>query len=179
MFKGCCGVLFLFLTMHAFALEAPASGFSGQWFLDKNSSADISTAVENCVSHTSFFIRSLTRKRLLKTNTMHYKLVIALGASVASITYGSNGAKPVEAPIDGRSVPWQREDGEKLQVSHQFVSGKLVETFQGEDGQKKITFSLSHDGDELTMAVKVSSPRLPEPLVYLQVYLRADSVKQE
>ena len=172
MFKGCCGVLFLFLTMHAFSLEAPASSFSGQWLLDKNSSADISAAVENCVSHTSFFIRPLARKRLLKTNTMHHKLVIALGASVASITYGAKEARAVIAPLDGSIVGWERDDGEAFQVSHQLTGERLIQTFRGDDGRKVIVFSLSQGGDVLTMAVTVSSARLPEPLVYQLVYSR-------
>lgn len=172
MLKGCCGVLFLFLTMYAFSLEAPASGFSGQWLLDKESSADISKAVENCVSHTSFFIRSLARHRLLKTNTTHNKVAIASDALVASITYGAKEAKPVIAPLDGSIVGWERDDGETFQVSHQVTDERLIQTFRGDDGQKVIVFSLSQGGDVLTMAVTVSSARLPEPLVYQLVYSR-------
>ena len=162
--------LILLLAMNIFALEE--ADFSGEWIIDRDNSADISSAVETCVSNTHFIIRSIARHRLMKTNTLHQRILILKGASNVSITFGAKEARPVIAPVDGSTVGWERDDGEVFQVSHQVTDEGLIQTFRGNDGQKTIVFSLSQGGAVLTMAVTVSSARLPEPLVYQLVYSR-------
>lgn len=162
--------LILLLAIDVFALEKP--DFSGEWNIDKENSADIPSAIETCVSNTNFIIRAIARHRLKKTNTVHEKVFISTSASSITITFGSEVAKPVIAPVDGSVVPWERDDGEVFLVSHQLTGDRLVETFRGDDGQKEIDFSVSADGAVLTMAITASSPRLPEPLVYQLVYSR-------
>ena len=79
----------------------------------------------------------------------------------------------ISAP-DGKIVSWKREDGEVFQLSHEFKGDRLVEIFRGEDGNKQESFGVSADGSTLSVDVKVTSPKLPEPLVYRLVYRKKE-----
>jgi len=149
------------------------SDFDGAWLYDKSRSADVSAAVEACVAKTNFVVRAVARPRLLKTNVPYDRITIATSPSEVKVVYGAAG-KPVASAPDGKSIPWKREDGEVFQLSHELKGDRLVETFRGDDGSKQESFGVSADGATLSVDVKVTSPKLPEPLVYRLVYKRKD-----
>ena len=80
-------------------------------------------------------------------------------------------AGTIKTPIDGVFV---RRDilGESMMVSTKWVDNKLERTFKAVDGQRVDTYSLSGDGNTLTMHVTVTSPRLSRPCEYELTYKR-------
>lgn len=153
--------------------SATLSDFDGIWLYDKSRSADVPAAVEECVSKTNFVVRAVARPRLLKTNAPYDRIAIATNPSEVRVVYGASG-KPVVSPPDGKSVPWKRENGEIFQLTHELKGDRLVETFTGEDGAKQESFGVSADRSTLSVDVKVTSPKLPEPLAYRLVYRRKE-----
>jgi hypothetical protein len=74
---------------------------------------------------------------------------------------------------NGGSIKWTRpEDGEKLDVSMSLAGSTLTESFISPDGKRVNVFTPSADGKKLTMAVTVSSAKLPKPLTYKITYTR-------
>ncbi len=58
-------------------------------------------------------------------------------------------------------------------MSSEWDNGRLEQRFQAEDGRRVNLYSVSADGNTLTMNVTITSPRLPSPLTYKLVYNRA------
>jgi hypothetical protein len=164
---------FLVATLVGSAQAVTISDFDGIWLHDKSRSADVPAAVEQCVAKTNFVVRGIARPRLLKTNVPYDRISIVANSAEVKVVYGASG-KPVVSAPDGKSVPWKREDGEVFQLSHELKGDRLVEIFQGEDGGKQESFGVSADRSTLTVDVKVTSPKLPEPLVYRLVYRRKE-----
>ena len=52
-------------------------------------------------------------------------------------------------------------------------NNSLHQTFRAEDGQRVNVYTLSNNGNTMTMNVTITSPRLPDPLTYRLVYNRA------
>jgi hypothetical protein len=167
MWRGFAAMLAMGLSSLCSAAEI--GDFAGTWVFDKGRSTDIEKAVETCVAKTNFVTRSVARPRLKKTNKPFESVAIASDASSVSVVYGQKGMT-ISSPPDGKVVPWTREDGVVFQVSHQIAGERLIEIFRGEDGQKRTDFTVSADRSSLSLDVTVSSPRLPEPLVYKLVY---------
>jgi hypothetical protein len=143
--------------------------FAGTWVFDKAHSSNVDAAVDTCVSKLNFVARSIAGPRLRNTNVPYDRIVIAAQPGQVKVVYGAAGS-PISTSIDGKVVPWTREDGEVFQTSHELKGEKLIEVFRGEEGQKSTDLSVSADHAVLSLDVTVSSPRLPEPLVYKLVY---------
>lgn len=155
------------------AQAATISDFDGIWLYDKSRSADVPAAVEDCVTKTNFVVRAVARPRLIKTNVPYDRISITATQAEVKVVYGAAG-KPVVSAPDGKIVPWKREDGEVFQLSHELKGDLLVEIFRGKDGNKQESFGVSADRSTLSVDVKVTSPKLAEPLVYRLVYRRKE-----
>jgi hypothetical protein len=60
-----------------------------------------------------------------------------------------------------------------MQIATEWKDGRLVQTFEAQDGRRINSFSLNPDGRVLTVNVEVTSPRLRNALAYRLVYTRA------
>lgn len=134
-------------------------------------SDNIKQAIDTAVKKVSWFIRTFARGRLEKTNPVYHTIDITRPDDNWSIVV--DGRKPVIAPVNGDSVSWTREDGEKFQVSiHEVDAQTLDEVFVASDGVRTNQFEWSPDGTTMAMHVKVESPKLKEPLTYTLNYRR-------
>lgn len=149
---------------------AQSAAFTGTFVLAPEASDNIDKAIERSVEKMNFIKRPIARGRLKKTNPAYNTLSIAHNASEVRIT--TNAGAPIVTPADGTQVQWKREDGEVFGVSTGWQNGKLEQTFRAGDGRRVNLYSLSADGDTLTLDVTVSSPQLPQPVVYRLVYRR-------
>lgn len=155
---------------HAPAVTRPATALQGHYVLDRTASDDIRKAVDNTVSRMSFITRGIARKRLEKNNPAFQRIDISRSGD--NVTIASDGV-PVQIPLGGNYISWTRSDGATFQVSARETGTRLIQTFLAKDGQRMNAYSLSPDGRELTMAVTITSPRLPAPLTYRLVFQRA------
>lgn len=165
-----CGIVPLPLGA-ASAEEPQTPCLQGTFILDAPKSDDIYKAIEATVKGMHFLAKPVARKRLRKTNARYQRIIIS--CAQAEVSIATDQGAPLRTPVNGTPVEWAREDGEKLKVSTIWEGGKLKRTFEGKDGQRVNLYSVSADGNTLTVQVSVTSPRLPRPLTYKMVYKRA------
>jgi hypothetical protein len=172
----------------AFALSAvlpaavsaqQASQLRGTWTLNREQSDDINAKINTAVARMNVVVRQIARPRLRSTNTAYPRLVIVHDAT--NIRVDMQGRPSVSSPANGQPVLWHRETGRPgapgrgdcVAVTSQWSNGALTHTFRAEDGQRVNVYTVSADGNTMTMNVTITSPRLPNPLTYKLVYDRA------
>ncbi|MEN9353537.1 MAG: hypothetical protein RL318_862 [Fibrobacterota bacterium] len=157
------------LLLAVCAFSAQLHDFEGRFLREDAKSADPSKAIDLATQDMSFVTRPLARDRLRKSNKPVPSLWIKENGSNVDIGYGNTDL--ISCPSNGKSIAWER-NGEKAQLSIKLQGGVLVQTFQGEEGAKRNSFQLSPDGNELTLETRITSPRLPAPVVYRTVFRR-------
>ena len=156
-----------------------ASQLRGTWTFNRTQSDDINAKINIAVARMNVVVRQIARPRLRSTNTAYPQLVIVHDAT--NIRVDMQGRPSVSSPANGQPVLWQRETGRTctqmrgdcVQVTTAWNNGALTQTFRAEDGQRVNVYTVSPDGNTMTMNVTITSPRLPNPLTYKLVYNRA------
>lgn len=172
-------VLALFAVLPSAVRAQQGSQLRGTWALNRQQSDDINAKINTAVARMNVVVRQIARPRLRSTNTAYPRLVIVQDAGNTRIEM--QGRPSVSSPTNGSPVLWHRETGRTctpmrgdcVQVTSQWANGTLTQTFRAEDGQRVNVFTVSPDGDTMTMNVTITSPRLPSPLTYKLVYNRA------
>jgi hypothetical protein len=151
---------------------APAHGqqISGTFTLAQERSDDVEQAVNRAVSGMNAITRPIARGRLSRTNVPYRRVVISPTPTAVSITTDTRA--PIVTPADGGAIKWTREDGEVFDVSTVWENGSLKQTFAAEDGRRVNAYTLSPDGQTLSLQVTVTSNRLRQPLTYQLVFQR-------
>lgn len=143
----------------------------GTFTLNRQASDDVNAAINQAVQRMNFVTRPVARGRLRNTNQPYQRIVIDWSGGNVSVT--TDARAPIVSPAAGTAVAWRREDGEQFQLTQRWEGGKLHQRFSADDGSRENVFSVSPDGQTMTMEVTVTSPRLPQPLRYKLVYTRA------
>lgn len=162
-------------SARSLAQESPR--FSGAWTLDPEQSDDIDAKINTSLAGMNLLVRQVARPRLRTTNVPYPRLVFSFDENVTVVM---PGYPTVASPANGEPVFWHRRTGGPcpemrrscVVVTTAWEDRALVQTFRSEDGQRQNVFTVSPDGTTLTMAVTMTSPRLPAPLVYRLVYTR-------
>jgi hypothetical protein len=157
---------FLLPVLLALPLAAQPGGPFGAWSLV--SAPDLPKVIEQATASMNFITRPIARSRLKNTNPVYQTLRITREPDGVSIQFDQR--QPLRVPIDGSTVPWTREDGQKFLVSARLDQEDLVQTFLAEDGERTNVFHVDAVGPTLTLRVVVTSPRLPGPLRYALTY---------
>lgn len=160
------------------AVSAQQSQIRGTWALNRSQSDDINAKINTAVARMNVVVRQIARPRLRNTNVAYPQLVISYDQT--NIRVDMQGRPSVSSPANGQPVLWQRETGgvcqqvrgDCVRVTTEWENGRLEQTFAADDGQRVNVFSVSPDGNTLTMNVTITSPRLPNPLTYKLVYNR-------
>jgi hypothetical protein len=150
------------------AVFAQHATLSGHYTVDRAASDDIEAAIRATVSGMSFIKRPFARSRLRSTNPVGGTVGIEVNPGKVKITFDSNS--PMEAPDDGTTVKWTRDDGETFDLSMRWEGETLVHTMGAKEGTRTNRFTLA--GETLTVSVSVQSPQLPRALEYKIVYKR-------
>jgi len=158
-----CGLL---QPIHPAAAQA---NLQGTYNLDPASAGNPTQAINTVTSQMGFFKRDIAQKRLTATNRPAQQLVIIQTAS--EITIQADGALTIKTPMNGAPTSVTGPDGGTVQVSTVWQGATLVRTFTTPDGVRTNSYSLS--GNTLTESVQVTSPDLPQPLVYQLTYHKA------
>lgn len=156
-----------------------SSQLRGTWSLNRKDSDDINAKINTAVARMNVVVRQIARPRLRSTNVAYPQIVISYDAQ--NVRVDMQGRPSVSSPAGGQPVLWQRETGatcnevrgDCVRVTSVWEGGRLEQTFAAEDGQRVNVYTVSPDGNTLTMNVTVTSPRLPNPLTYKLVYNRA------
>lgn len=158
-------------ALWAVASSAEQWGPEGTYAIDGAASDNIETAITHGTAEMNFAIRSIARSRIAKTNPLYG--TIHLHRSDIAVTVQFDTGKPIELPLDGRAIPWERQDGGTYDVSAECSTTELVMRFHANDGERTNTFVLEPDGTTLKLHVKLESPRLPAPIRYTLSYRRS------
>ena len=162
-----CGVMFLGSST---LTTAQKSGLDGTYILDKTDSDNMNEVIEHVVGKLNFLTRDIARERLKKLNPAYRQVAITSSPNEISVTVDNQA--PLRTPAKGAPVAWVGPDGGKVKASMQLAGRHLEQTFRSADGRRVNDYTLSPDGQTLTMQVTETSPRLPQGLTYKQVYRR-------
>jgi hypothetical protein len=132
----------------------------------------IEDAVEEAVRQMNPLIRRIARRRMLEANAVIPRLRFRLGGDPIVASYV--GGRIVEAPADGRAVPWTDQYGETIEVSHRLHGSTLVQTMTGAQGNRTNEYRFTDDGKTMTMTVEISAKQMPSPLRYSVRYRQFD-----
>ena len=127
-------------------------------------------ALEVTVGALASAIRGIARKRLLATNPIENTLDITVSGDKVTTTYESGVT--ISCVVDGGTSDSKDIEGNKLRARLRWNKGKLVQHMEGKGGARTIVYALSSDRKKLTVHTKITSDRLPEPLVYKMSYTR-------
>jgi hypothetical protein len=161
----------LLLLLVVFQAGAQEPTLAGRFTVDVAASDDIGAAINRAISGMNFVTRPIARSRLRSTNPIGEAASIQLRPDEVTITF--QGGAPMVSPLDGRFVPWRREDGEHFELSTRWDGPLLVQRIRAPEGVRTTRYMLSDRGNTVTMRISVESPRLPRALEYDVIYRRA------
>jgi hypothetical protein len=161
----------LFAVHAGEARAQQAASLNGTFTYAAESSDNVNAAINQAIGRMNFAMRPIARSRLGRTNQPYRTVSISQTGGQVSITTDNRAA--IVTPASGSAIKWKREDGETLDVSTAVSGTRIEQVFKAEDGQRTNVYTLSPDGQTMTMQVTVTSGRLPEPLTYRLVYRRA------
>jgi hypothetical protein len=145
---------------------------AGTFRYEATASDNVGAVIVQAVAQLHYIPRPIVRGRLTRTNQPGERIVIAFGNGNVSIT--PNVCRAAVTPTNGSPTDWTWENGEEpMRVATEWKDGRLVQTFDAEDGRRLNSFSLNPDGRLLTLDVEVTSPRLRNAMRYRLVYSRA------
>jgi len=147
-------------------LLAAQPGPTGSWTL--NTAPDLKAVIESATASMNFVVRPIARGRLKKTNDAYKRIQIQRTATETVIQYDDRKAQHM--PADGSAVAWTREDGEVFQISAKAAGADLVQTYKGVDGGRSNVFHVDPATGLLSVAVTITSPKLPQPMTYTLTY---------
>jgi hypothetical protein len=169
--RSCLIGILGFCAVYAQAPPAPLASFTGVYVAsggdDIEAAIDENTATMNVVSRS--FARGIIRKR----HPAYQRIGIAYEGVHVVVTL--DAGNPMRMPNDGSEVAWRREDGEILRIKVEWRDQRMVQTIKTNDVQRVNTFSLSPDGQALTLDAVATGGPMPAPLSYRLSYRRASS----
>ena len=151
-------------------VQAQNARLQGTFAYEAAGSDNINQAIESAVARMNFITRPIARGRLRKTNEPYRTVRISFTPAQISVVTDTRDA--IVSPANGAPIKWTREDGEVLDVATAWRGATIEQSFTAEDGKRVNTYSLSPDGNVMTMQVTITSPRLAAPLRYSLRYRR-------
>jgi len=128
-------------------------------------------AIDHAVEGMSSFTRSIARNRVTATTQIP-------GFYTFSFDRGKIKVHPESRPemISGdKGEPADYVyNGKKSTLTQVFAGDRITQAFVSDDGKRENEFTLSKDGQSLTLKVTVTNPRLSNPVVYSLSYKRSD-----
>jgi hypothetical protein len=149
---------------------APVPNLAGTFRLVAEQSDRIDEAIGRAIAPMSFFARPFARRRLQKINTPYERLMI--GATADNVVVVADPRIPVQTPLTGAPIKWKREDGEPFDVTGVWDGTVFQQTFASGTGRRVNRYSVSADGQTLTLQVVVRGGGLPGAMTYQLVYRR-------
>ena len=165
-------MLLLFAITGAFASPArgqsegePWSRFEGAWRPAAGSARVIENAIEATIKPMNPVARPIARRRLAQKNVLPLRLRMDRQGDLFLIHYTS--AEEFKLPLSGAAVKY----GDRT-MRLQWVPDGLRHTGETPEGRRQNIFRVGSDPGVMTMAVTMTSPRLPRPLQYTLEFTR-------
>jgi len=164
--------LLLLLLSPAFAQDSPEARFQGTWRVASASAARSGRdrAIDAATDDMSIFTRGIARRRLRDGTPIHSTIQVAGSGSSFRAQVGNYD---LDFAADGRSHAFTDPFDNEMQAKQRFRSGKLVQTLRSDDATLTHSLSLSSDGSELTLTVKIESHHLPGDVLFRVRYRKS------
>jgi hypothetical protein len=155
----------------ALAIQARADNpaMQGVFVNPSQSDAGIKAAIDAAAREFNFVTRPIARSRLKKHNPVLHRVEVKQGTAI-EITLAD--AKPSAHTPGQPPVKWTRPDGEVFDVTMAWQGATLIQTFKSEEGTRVNRFSLSPDGNVLSMDVSLSGPYMQREMKYMLTFKR-------
>jgi hypothetical protein len=163
---------FAALGLLAGTARAQGADLQGVYALDSAASDDVPAAIERGTAEMNFAIRGLARSRIAQTNPLYPRILLVRDENSVRLRFEPRD--PAVIPLDGKTVPWSREDGGQYQAGAQWSGTQLLVRLSAADGERDNTLTLDPDGRTLRFKVHLQSSRLPAPIDYTLVYRRQE-----
>ncbi len=146
--------------------------YAGQWRFSGGSSerAAVPAAVERSVDGMFFISRGIAYDRLMRVCDVcsSYTLSFARG----EVSVAGPCQLPDISPQDGSEVDHRTQAGDESKLSQRFLDGALVQYFRGEEGARRVVWTLQPDEVNLAVHITITSKHLPHPVDYTLSYQR-------
>lgn len=152
-------------------VKAPRILWDGAWRLQAEESDQVAPLIEEAVKDQNFAAKLLWKRKLQSACQAYVNLDVLLGQTF-SVTFGKE--LPADTPTDGTKGEWKRSDGEKFEVSLQQADARITQTLQGDGYALTHVYSLSKDGQALTLQVTYTNPKRNKPFAYKLAYRKAE-----
>jgi hypothetical protein len=162
--------LSLVLVATATRLQAQAQ-LNGRYVYDARASDSLPAVIDRAVEGVGVLMRPMARQYLSRSLVAPEWLRITYEAPNVSIATNRT-VTPINGPVNGAPVHIDR-GSEVLEVSTTWANGRLERTISSEGMLRVNTYSLSPNGNTLTMTARMTSPQMDQPLTYRLVFQRA------
>ena len=143
--------------------------YVGEYSLIASESDDMRKVIEETAARLNVLFRPIARSRLRKTQIAFPSVRISRNGEEFRISHqlGTDAVhRSVEDPVQSVSP-----DGAKIVI--RLIPGPpMTQTYESGEGLRTNRYVLSPDGSKLTIHVRVTSPRLPQPIEYKLTYRR-------
>ena len=145
--------------------------FDGTWALSGGRS-HLDDAIDTVVDELNLFIREIARLEMRRRITPEQRVRLRVDdPHHVALSWDSWG--PHRLALDGTRRSLEGPQGQRIQASLRLRNGRLVHHHQADNGARYTTSALSSDRERMTMAVRITSDRLPVDLRYRLRYRRA------
>jgi hypothetical protein len=149
--------------------------FAGEWHFAGGSAerATVPAAVERSVDGMFFISRGIAYDRLIHVCEVCASYTLSFQSGEVEVQSPCQLAD--KSPEDGREVDHLTKAGDASKLSQRFVQGMLVQEFRGQEGARRVVWTLSADHQSLSVQYTITSKHLPHPVDYTLSYRRAAS----
>jgi hypothetical protein len=127
-------------------------------------------AVERSVDGMFFISRGIAYDRLL--HVCEICTSYTLSFSDGAVEVRSPCQLPDKSPDDGSEVDHKTKAGDASKLSQRFVDGTLQQDFRGDEGSRRVVWTLAPDAEGLSVHITITSKHLPHPVDYTLSYRR-------
>jgi hypothetical protein len=159
--------------------DAPEAGqqralFEGTWRLAtprSQANGILDRAADAAANAMNFFVRGIARSRLREGSRLYEEV---------GLHFGDDGRLTVRFDEQsyttriGRTERRQNREGEERRVTQRFrANGQLEQVFETDSGTRWYVWTSTGEG-RLRLEVTTNSPQMPQPMVYVLDYRRAE-----
>jgi hypothetical protein len=130
----------------------------------------VPAAVQASVEGMFFVARGIAYDRLMKVCAICATYTLAFEKGQVEVQSPCQLAD--KSPEDGPDVDHTTKDGDTSKLSQRFVAGMLVQEFRGEEGSRRVVWTVGPDQDSLSIRYTITSKHLPHPVDYTLSYRR-------
>lgn len=144
--------------------------YAGTWRLNSPASDNIDKAIEEAIAPMNFIARPIARGRLKTRNAPFPSVSIKVEGSGVRVAHEAG----LTASYPGPGSPVRTTAPDGTDVHTRFTTDPVLTfTYEADSGIREDRYVLSGDNTAVTIFVRLTSAKLPRPVLYKLVYNRS------